>query len=115
MLVAFSLGAFFALFVFLGKFFLIFVGMILWGIGLGAQESLLKAMLANATSKDRRSTAFGTFDTAFGIASFLGNVAMGFLYIKSLPMLIIFSVVLQIAALPVFIIATNKQRAILST
>jgi hypothetical protein len=111
MLVAFFLGAFFAPFVFLGKFFLILIGMVLWGVGLGAQESLLKAMLANVTSKDKRSTAFGVFDTGFGIAWFLGSAIMGILYAKSLLILIIFSVALQIAALPVFIIAINKQRA----
>ena len=110
MLVAFFLGACFSPFVFLGKFFLIFVGMILWGIGLGAQDSLLKATIADAISKDRRSTAFGVFDTGFGIAFFLGSATMGILYAKSLLALIMFSVVLQIAALPVFVIAINKRR-----
>jgi MFS family permease len=111
MLVAFFLGAFFAPFVFLGKFLLIFIGMVLWGIGLGAQESLLKAMLANMVSKDRRSTAFGVFDTGFGIAWFLGSAIMGILYVKSMAALIIFSVVLQIAALPIFISAISKLKA----
>jgi predicted MFS family arabinose efflux permease len=111
MLIAFFLGAFFAPFVFLGKFVLITIGMILWGIGLGAQESLLKAMLANVTSRDKRSTAFGVFDTGFGIAWFLGSAIMGILYVKSIAALIIFSVILQIAALPIFIIAINKQKA----
>ena len=109
MLIAFFLGAFFAPFVFLGKFLLIFIGMVLWGIGLGAQESLLKAMLANMVSKDRRSTAFGVFDTGFGIAWFLGSAIMGILYVKSMAALIIFSVVLQIAALPIFISAISKK------
>jgi MFS family permease len=111
MLIAFFLGAFFAPFVFLGKFILITVGMILWGIGLGAQESLLKATLAKVVSRDKRSTAFGVFDTGFGIAWFLGSAIMGILYVKSIAALIIFSVVLQIAALPIFIIAINKQKA----
>jgi MFS family permease len=109
MLIAFFLGAFFAPFVFLGKFFLIFIGMILWGIGLGAQESLLKATLANMVSKDKRSTAFGVFDTGFGIAWFLGSAIMGILYEKSLPALIIFSVVLQIYALPILISAIRQR------
>jgi MFS family permease len=103
MLVAFFIGAFFAPFVFLGKFFLIVIGMVLWGIGLGAQEALLKATLVSMVSKEKRSTAFGVFDTGFGIAWFLGSAIMGILYTKSLLALIIFSVVLQIAALPIFI------------
>jgi len=112
MLVAFFLGAFFAPFVFFGKFFFATIGMILWGIGLGAQESLLKATLANVIPRDKRSTAFGVFDTGFGIAWFLGSAIMGILYAKSLLALVIFSVVLQIAALPLFIIASKKQKII---
>jgi predicted MFS family arabinose efflux permease len=45
--VAFVAGAIFAPFVFLGQFWLLLVGMILWGIGMGAQNSLLKAMLSS--------------------------------------------------------------------
>ena len=108
-LLAFFLGALFAPFVFLGQFLLAFIGMVLWGIGMGAQESLLKATLANMVSKERRSTAFGVFDTGFGIAWFLGSAAMGILYTISIPALIVFSVGLQLAALPVFVLATKKQ------
>lgn len=115
MLTAFFLGAFFAPFVFLGKFILITIGMILWGIGLGAQESLLKAMLANVVSRDKRSTAFGVFDTGFGIAWFLGSAIMGILYVKSIAALIIFSVVLQVAALPIFVVAINKTKNIFNS
>jgi hypothetical protein len=50
-----------------------------------------------------RGRAFGVFDTGFGIAWFLGSTAMGFLYAGSLPAMIFFSVVLQLAALPVFV------------
>src|SRR5215475_6359350 len=43
--ITFLMGAFFAPLVFLGEYWLILVGMILWGIGLGAQGAILKAML----------------------------------------------------------------------
>lgn len=107
LLVALFLGAFFAPFVFLNSFLLAFIGMVLWGIGMGAQESMLKAVLANMVSKQKRSVAFGVFDTGFGVAWFLGRVATGFIYTVSIPALIIFSVLLQLAALPVFIRATR--------
>lgn len=109
-LIAFFLSAFFAPFVFLGKFLLALIGMILWGVGMGAQDSLLKAVLSDMISKDKRSTAFGMFDTGFGIAWFLGSAAMGLLYAKSLSAVIIFSIVLQLASLPVFVIAIKKQK-----
>jgi predicted MFS family arabinose efflux permease len=108
-IIAFFLSAFFAPFVFLGKLFLALVGMVLWGIGMGAQDSLLKASLANIISKEKRSTAFGLFDTSFGFAWFLGSASMGLLYAKSLTGVIVFSVVLQLAALPVFILAARRR------
>ena len=45
-LAAFFLGAFFAPCVFLGGFGFALAGMILWGVGMGAQDALLKAMVA---------------------------------------------------------------------
>ena len=99
---AFFAGACFAPFVFTGQYWLMLLGMVLWGIGMGAQNSLLKAMLVDVMPANKRSTGFGLFYTAFGIAWFLGSAAMGFLYYKSILGLIIFSVVFQLAALPVF-------------
>src|SRR6266478_1410765 len=72
-ILAFFLGAFFAPLVFLGQFRLILTGMVLWGIGMGAQNSLLKAMLADVIAPSKRSTGFGLFYTAFGVAWFLGS------------------------------------------
>ncbi len=109
--VAFFLSAFFAPFVFLGGFGFAVVGMLLWGLGMGAQDSVLKALLAGVVPHDRRSTGFGVFDTAFGIAWFAGSAAMGVLYGTSILGLIGFSVVLQLAALPLFAFARNRQRA----
>ena len=107
-LLAFFLAAFFAPLAFLGTFWLALLGMVLWGLGMGAQDSLLKAVLTGVVAADKRSTAFGVFDTGFGIAWFLGSAAMGFLYQQSIPALIVFSVLLQLAALPVLLVA-NKQ------
>jgi MFS family permease len=68
LLVAFGVPAFFAPLVFLQESTLEFVGMILWGIGMGAQDSCLKAVLSAVVTSKKRSTAFGIFDTGFGIA-----------------------------------------------
>jgi len=106
--VAFALSAFFAPFVFLGGLDLALAGMILWGIGTGAQDSLLKAVLSDIIPAERRSTAFGLFDTGFGTFYLLGNTVMGFLYDVSIPALIAFSIILQLAALPVFVLAKKR-------
>jgi predicted MFS family arabinose efflux permease len=99
---AFFIGVLFAPLVFLGGFWLALVGMAVWGICMGAQNSLLKAILTDLMPISRRSTGFGLFYTCYGIAWFLGSAVMGFLYDKWLAALIIFSIVLQLAALPVF-------------
>ena len=106
---AFFLGAFFAPCVFLGGFALALAGMILWGIGMGAQDSLLKATLAGVVPANKRSTAFGVFDTVFGVAWFAGSAGMGWLYDQSIAGLIIFSVLLQLAALPFFVFARRSE------
>ena len=108
-LLAFFLSALFAPFVFLGTFWFVLIGMVLWGLGMGAQDSILKAMLTPVIATEKRSTAFGVFDTCFGIAWFLGSITMGFLYDKSIPTLIILSVILQLISLPIFILAKNKK------
>ena len=86
---------------FLGGATFALVGMMLWGIGLGVQDSSLKAVLAGVIPPEKRSTGFGLFDTGFGIAWFLGSAIMGLLYDRSLPALVAFSTMLQLAALPV--------------
>jgi predicted MFS family arabinose efflux permease len=50
----------------------------------------------------KRSTGFGLFYTVFGGAWFLGSAAMGLLYDKSIMTLIVFSIVCQLAAIPIF-------------
>ncbi|HEV2435620.1 MAG TPA: MFS transporter [Verrucomicrobiae bacterium] len=109
-MLAFLLGAFFAPCVFLGGFALALVGMILWGIGMGAQDSLLKAIVSGVVPPGKRSTAFGVFDTAFGVAWFAGSAGMGWLYDQSITALIVFSVLLQLAALPFFVLAQRAAK-----
>ena len=107
-LTAFSLPVLYAPFVFLGGFGFALAGMLLWGIGMASQNSLLKALLAGIVPSDRRGTGFGLFDTGFGIAWFIGSAAMGLTYSLSIPGLVLLSVVLQLTALPFFAFAVNR-------
>ena len=106
---AFFISAAAAPFVFLGSSGFALIGMIFWGIGMSAQGSLFQAMLTGVIPPEKRSTAFGFFDTAYGIAWFLGSAAMGLLYEKSILAMALFSVILQLAALPVLFIANKKR------
>jgi MFS family permease len=108
LLIGFGVPAFFAALVFLHDTPLELLGMILWGMGMGAQDSCLKAVLSHVIPSEKRSTAFGVFDTGFGISWFAGSAIMGLLYEKSIPALITLSIVLQLLALPVFVLANKK-------
>lgn len=96
------LSALFAPLVFLGSFTWALLGMALWGVGMGAQESIMRAVVAGMAPPDKRGTAYGIFNTGFGLFWFAGSALMGLLYDTSLLALIIFSVVIQVAAIPMF-------------
>jgi MFS family permease len=99
--------AFAAPLVFLGGPAAAVAGVVLWGIGMGVQDTAFKAVLAGVVPKDRRGTAFGVYDTVYGIAWFAGSAAMGVLHDVSLPALVAFSVVAQLAALPILYVAAG--------
>lgn len=96
------LSAFFAPLVFLGSLPLAAAGMVLWGVGLGAQESILRAAVANMVPPERRGFAYGVFNTAYGIFWFAGSVLIGALYDRSLMSVVIFSAAAQFLSIPIF-------------
>ena len=108
-LFAFLISAAAAPFVFLGISGFALIGMIFWGVGMSAQGSLFQAMLTGVIPPHKRSTAFGLFDTGYGVAWFLGSAAMGLLYETSILAVVLFSVILQLAAIPVLFIANKKR------
>ncbi len=109
LIVATIVAAFFGPLVFLAGSSAALLGMALWGLGMGAQESIMRAVVAEMIAADRRASAYGIFNAAFGLFWFLGSVAMGILYDVALPTLIAFSVIAQFAAVPLlFLIEKNK-------
>jgi len=101
----------FAPFVFLShSLLLIIIGVIFWGIGMGAQESIVKAVIANLISAEKRATAYGIFNSIFGLAWFLGSALMGFLYDRKIILLVLFSVVAQLIAAAFFFVLYQKNK-----
>ncbi len=90
----------------------ILVGMALWGISVGTQESILKAAIGDRVSEDRRARAYGVFHTLFGAAWFVGSVIIGALYdgLGAWPM-VAFSLLAQSAAAVLFFVAIKKEKA----
>ena len=82
---------------------MLLIGVALWGVGMGAQESILKAAVTSMVPKASRATGYGVFECSFGAFWFLGSWLMGVLYDISIPAMIAVSVIAQLAAIPLYI------------
>jgi MFS family permease len=96
-------SALFAPLVFFGGFWAALIGAAIWGLGMGVHESIIPAAVAPMVSPRRRASAFGTFTAGYGIFWFLGSSVIGILYDLSVPAVVAFCVVTQLAAVPIFI------------
>lgn len=104
-------SALFAPLVFGGGFWAALAGMALWGVSMGAQESVMRAVVAGMVAPDRRGSAYGIFNAGYGLAWFAGSAFMGILYDLSLGWLVAFSVFSQLAAIPVLYRLVRKEHA----
>jgi len=77
------------------------VGMVLWGVGMGAQESIVRAAIAVMIPAERRGAAYGLFNAVYGVCWFAGSALMGVLYDLSIGWLVAFSVTVQLIAVPI--------------
>jgi MFS family permease len=79
---------------------LVLISIILWGVVMGIQETVMRAAIADLTSVERRGFAYGIFNTAYGAGWFLGGALMGLLYELSIDYLILFAVVMELISIP---------------
>ncbi len=103
LIVSILISLFFAPMVFLGGFGWAVAGMVLWGIGMAAEESIMKAEVARLIPVQKRGTAFGFFNTTFGLFWFIGSALMGYLYDVSLTAIVIFSITAQLVSVMVLL------------
>lgn len=73
-----------------------------WATGLGAQDACLRSGIATVVSMNKRGSAFGAFNGVYGVSWFLGSIAMGLLYSRSLLALVVFGIATQFAAAVMF-------------
>jgi predicted MFS family arabinose efflux permease len=95
---------------FLGGFALVLAGALLWGIGLGAHESVMQAAIAHMVAHERLGSAYGLFGLIFGAAWFVGSAAMGALYDWSVTAAVVLAVVSQLCALVPLLMAARALR-----
>jgi MFS family permease len=69
---------------------------------MGAHETVMKSAIADLTPLRKRGTGYGIFNTAYGLAVFIGSALTGLLYEYSIPAVILISVAVEIAVIPVF-------------
>lgn len=103
------LSLLFAPLVFMGNFYTAIAGMVCWGVGMAAQESVVRAVLSSILPSDKKATGFGVFNATFGLFWFLGSFLMGWLYDISITWLIVFSVAMQLASIPLFVKLSTKN------
>lgn len=78
--------------------YLAIISIILWGIVMSIHETILKAAIADITTKDVRGRAYGIFYTIYGISMLIGSVIMGALYENSITYILVFATICQIIA-----------------
>jgi MFS family permease len=109
------LSALFAPLVFLGGFWPALVGAAVWGLGMGAHESIVPAAVAPMVPPQRRASAYGLFTAGYGVFWFIGSALIGILYDRSIAATVVFCVVLELAALPIFFIVRRQYAPLQQT
>jgi len=89
---------------------LIVFSVVLWGIVMGAHETVMKSAIADLTPLKKRGTGYGIFNTVYGLAIFIGSVLMGMLYDKYLSGLLFFTLLLQAAGIVIFFIILRRMK-----
>jgi MFS-type transporter involved in bile tolerance (Atg22 family) len=81
---------------------------ILLGIGMAAQESVMRAVTASVTTLARRATAFGMLNALLGFAWFLGSVFLGAVYDHSVTAVADVSLILQLLSVPLLLVVMRN-------
>ncbi len=104
-------SALFAPLMFLGGFWAALAGAAVWGLGTGVHESIIPAAVAPMVAPERRASAYGLFTAAYGVFWSPGSAAIGVLYDVSLKATVAFCLVLEVAALPFFLLVSRRSSA----
>jgi MFS family permease len=91
---------------------LLVVGAVVWGAGMGAHESTMRAAVADLVPAHRRGAGFGTYTAIYGLAWLAGATIIGALYERGVADVVVFVVAVQVIALALLaaIVAAGRQR-----
>ncbi|HEV2614652.1 MAG TPA: MFS transporter [Gammaproteobacteria bacterium] len=108
LVIAIFITAFFAPLVYLGNAHYAFLGVALWAVGMGVQDSLLRSIVGKMTPAGKRGSAYGIFNLIYGAFWFIGSAASGILYDHNIALLVYFILITQFLAIPFFISVMRK-------
>lgn len=87
----------------------IVIGFIIYGVILGGHETIMKSAIADLTIFKKRGTAYGIFNSIYGLAFFVGSSLIGILYDKfSVNIIILFTLITEIISIFLFINMKNR-------
>ena len=79
---------------------LIVTGMIVFGIVMGAHETVMRSAIADITPFHKRGTGYGVFNTSYGLALLGGATLMGLLYdMNKIGIIIAFTCIVELLAI----------------
>lgn len=80
------------------------VGIIALGAAIGMQETTMRAAVADLAGREKMGTAYGIFNTVYGVSWFTGSAVLGWLYENSLFSASVFVIALELISLPLLLI-----------
>lgn len=96
---------------YLNSLFAVVLSVLLWGIVMGFQETIMKSAIAEIIPSYKRGSAFGLFHSFFGLAWFIGGIVIGRLYDLSVSYLVLFSTTFQVLSFVCFIYLKQNAKA----
>lgn len=89
----------------------VIIGTILWGIVLGIHETIMRAAVADLTDINRRGSAYGIFNTLYGLSWLLGGTLMGMLYEHSVYTLMLLAALFEVVSIPLFLMLAKSLKS----
>jgi MFS family permease len=77
----------------------------IWGAAMGLHETTMRAAIADLTPAERRGSAYGIFNSAYGLSLLFGGAIMGWLYELSPAALAPFAILMEAASMPALLLA----------
>ncbi|MCL2671414.1 MAG: MFS transporter [Clostridiales bacterium] len=88
---------------------LIIAGIVVFGVVMSVHETIMRSAIADITPFHKRGTGYGVFNTAYGLALFVGAAFMGWLYdLQQSGIIMGFVVAVEIVAIVLFFIMRHK-------